>query len=132
MGKHNAGRSGGVDRPTAAQMTEFRAVPESVSPEGLMARAEFMRATDPSCARHLELAAEEIRKLRGQPSKKAVEDDADQATRYVTASDVKLKAGTLTLFRDKKLLGFLIMSVEEVYEIATNLLHLYDKIEGIK
>jgi hypothetical protein len=112
-------------------MSEFNSIPESVSPEGLMARAEIMRATDPSCARHLELAAEEIKKLRGQPGKKSVEDE-EQATRYVTASSQKLKAGTLTLYRKDQVLGFLIMRVEEVYSLGSHLLHMYDKLEGIQ
>lgn len=39
-------------------------IPESVSPEGLEARARIMRQRrDEACARHLELAAAKIREL---------------------------------------------------------------------
>lgn len=131
MGKDDAGRSGGVDRPTAKEMTEFQAIPECVTPEGLMARADLMRPTDPSCARHLELAAEEIRKLRGQTPQKGVQGDP-QGTRYVTATNDKLKAATITFFRKDDLLGYMIFNPEETYELGSHLIHLYDKLEGIE
>lgn len=130
MGEHDAGRCRGVDRPTAAEMTEFQTIPESVSPEGLLARAEYLRSVDPSCARHLELAAEEIRKLRRQLPKKPVED-AELGTRYVTATNEKLKAVSFTIYRRDDLLGYMIFDPEQTYDVGSHLIHLYDKLEGL-
>lgn len=118
--------------PTPVQMREFQDMPESVSPEGLLARADFMRATDPSCARHLELAAQEIRKLRGQPIQEGLEDDELQATHWESRTNDRLKAATLTFRHRKALVGYLIMTPEETYELGTHLIHLYDRLEGIK
>ena len=69
MGEHDAGRSGGLERPTATEMNEAIHIPESVTPEGLRARADIVRKAlgDESCARHLELAADEIVKLSNVP-----------------------------------------------------------------
>ena len=133
MGEYDAGGSGRVDRPTVAEMMEFSGMPETVTPEGLRARADIMRAADPSCARHLELAAEEIQKLRRQGDQKAVEDgDRLQGTRYVTATNAKLRAATFTLYRHDDILGFMIFDAEQTYDFGNHFVRLYDKLEGLE
>src|ERR1700675_2222243 len=111
MGDHE------IQKPSASEMSEYLGIPESVSPEGLVARAEIVRAKDPSCARHLELAAEEIKRLRRQTNAKVVEPD-QHATRFATNVNDRLKAATFTLFRKDDVLGFLIMDPEETYHIG--------------
>ena len=56
-------------KPTATEMNEAIHIPETVTPEGLRARADIVRKAlgDESCARHLELAADEIVKLSNVP-----------------------------------------------------------------
>ena len=57
-------------------------IPETVTPEGLRVRARIMRKIlDESCARHLELAADEIDRLRAElaSARKALEPFAKMA-----------------------------------------------------
>lgn len=130
MGEHDAGRGGGLERPTAAEMNEAIFTPECVTPEGLRARAGIVRKSfgDESCARHLELAADEITRLL----KKKVGDDPDlEATAYHTATEKTTREAKLTLLRGRKVLGYLVIPCERVYDMGTHLLHLYDQLEGI-
>jgi len=104
-------------------------IPESVTPDGLRARADIVRkAGDESCARHLELAAEEIKRLR---SKHFADDPTLEATGYATAIDTHTRHGKLTLTRYGKPMAHLVMEAEDVYELARGLMQNYDKIEGI-
>ena len=174
MGEHDAGRSGGLERPTATEMNEAIHIPESVTPEGLRARADIVRKAlgDESCARHLELAADEIVKLSKVPlpatkvlvelldkfaaadddglrraamldaaitlrafaqSHKRVQNDSElEATAYGTATEKSTRAVKLSLLREKRVLGYLVIPCEKVYDAGTHLLHLYDQLEGIE
>ena len=171
MGEHE-----GLQRPTATEMNEAIHIPETVTPEGLRARADIVRKAlgDESCARHLELAADEIVKLSKVPlpatkvlvellNKFAAADEDGlrraamldaaitlrafaqsyteahardgselEATAYSTAIEKSTREVKLTLLRDKRVLGSLVMSCERVYDIGTHLLHLYDQLEGIE
>jgi hypothetical protein len=131
MGEHNAGGSGGLERPTVAEMNEAVPIPESVTPEGLRARANIVRRAlgDESCARHLELAADEIARLKAS---KRGDDPALEATAYSTAVEKSTREAKLTLLREKRVLGYLVIPCEKVYDIGTHLLHLYDQLEGIE
>ena len=130
MGEHDAGRSGGLERPTATEMTEAIRIPESVTPEGLRARADMVRKAlgDESCARHLELAADEIARLK---ARRVGDDPALEATAYSTAVEKSTREAKFTLLREKRVLGYLVIPCEKVYDIGIHLLHLYDQLEGI-
>lgn len=53
-------------------------IPECVTPDGLRARADIMRERgDESCARHLELAADEIERLTASPAASDLRERAD-------------------------------------------------------
>jgi hypothetical protein len=112
-------------------MREAIQIPESVTPEGLRVRADIVRKSfgDESCARHLELAADEIVRLKAlRPG----EDPTLEATAYSTATEKSTREAKLTLLRDKQVLGYLVIPCEKVYDIGTHLLHLYDQLEGIE
>ena len=111
-------------------------IPEAVSPEGLRVRAGMMRERgDESCARHLELAADEIIRLTPRQSpKNPLEDPELQAHAY----------GTMTLPDEKKLrftiyknsgqtdpLGYMILTCEEIYDVGSHLLKNYDRLENL-
>jgi hypothetical protein len=158
-------------------MNEAIVIPESVTPEGLRARADIVRKAlgDESCARHLELAADEIVKLSNVPlpatkvlvelldkfaaadddglrraamldaaitlrafaqsyaGTKHTRDDSELgATAYLTATEKSTREVKFTLLREKRVLGHLVFSCEQVYDTATHLLHLYDQLEGIE
>jgi len=130
MGVHDAGRSGGLERPTATEMREAIQIPESVSPEGLRARADLVRRIgDESCARHLELAADEFVRLR-EPKK----NDPDlEATAWTwTAVEKTTHEIKLSLIREKQVLGYLVLPAEKVYDLGDHFLRLYDQLEGIE
>lgn len=131
MGEHDAGRSGGLERPTATEMSEAIQIPEHVTPEGLRVRADIVRKStgDESCARHLELAADEIARLK---SKKNSDDPNLEADAYSTAVEKSTREAKFTLLRGKKVLGYLVIPCEKVYDTGTHLLHLYDQLEGIE
>lgn len=131
MGEHNAGRSGGLARATLAEMREAIPIPEHVTPEGLRVRADIVRKStgDESCARHLELAADEITRLK---AKKKGDDPNLEADTYATATEQTTREAKLTLLRGKKVLGYLVIPCENVYGLGTHLLHLYDILEGIE
>ncbi len=132
MGDGNADRRGGLERKKAAQM-----IPEAVSPEGLRARADLMRwQGDESCARHLELAADEIIKLTArQHPKNPLEDPELEAASYSTATQDADKRLRFTLYKNphqQHPLGYMILTGEQIYEVATHLLRNYDRLEGIE
>lgn len=132
MGINDAGRGGGLDRPTATEMTEAIAIPECVTPEGLRVRADLVRKStgDESCARHLELAADEITRLA---SRRKIDDDPSlEATGYHTAIEPSTRHARLALFRRKVQLGYLVIPCERVYDMGNHLLRLYDQLEGIE
>ena len=131
MGEHDAGRSGGLERPTATEMREAIQIPESVTPEGLRARADMVRKAlgDESCARHLELAADEIARLK---ARRVGDDPALEATAYSTAVEKSTREAKFTLLREKRVLGYLVFPCEKVYDIGTHFLRLYDQLEGIE
>lgn len=131
MGDHNAGGGGGLERPTAAEMTEAIQIPESVTPEGLRARADIIRKAigDESCARHLELAADEIVRLKARRGR---EDPSLEATAYGTSIEKTEKEMKLSLQREGKVLGYLVFPLEKVYDFGTHILQLYDQLEGIE
>ena len=92
MGEHNAGRSGGLARATLAEMREAIPIPEHVTPKGLRVRADIVRKStgDESCARHLELAADEITRLK---AKKKGDDPNLEADTYATATEQTTRGG---------------------------------------
>ena len=126
MGKHE------ILKPTAIEMNEIITAPRTVSPEGLRVRAKLVRETlgDESCARHLELAADEIAKLRRKMGKS--DDPELEASGYATATEKTTKEMRLTLTRSGSVLGWLVYPVESVYDFGTHVLHLYDELEGIE
>jgi hypothetical protein len=131
MGVNDAGRGGGLDRPTATEMTEAITIPECVTPEGLRVRAGMVRkaTSDESCARHLELAADEIERLKAT----RVGDDPNlEATAYATHLERKEREVKFTLLRGRQPLGYLVIPCEKVYDTAHHLLRLYDQLEGIE
>ena len=130
MGEHNAGGRGGLERPTTTEMREAIQIPESVTPEGLRVRADIVRKSfgDESCARHLELAADEIARLK---ARRIGDDPALEATAYSTAVEKSTREAKFTLLREKRVLGYLVIPCEKVYDIGTHLLRLYDQLEGI-
>ena len=117
-----------VLKPTATEMSEAIAIPESVTPEGLRARADIIRKAigDESCARHLELAADEIARLKARRG-----SDDLEATAYGTAIEKTEKEMRLTLLRGQKIMGYLVFPLEKVYDFGTHILRLYDELEGI-
>jgi hypothetical protein len=129
MGTRNADSCRGLDRSEATQMT----VVESVTPEGLRARATLMRESgDESCARHLELAADEIATL-SKPKK--VDDESACARSYSTALDMDAKMMRVAFYAkaaQKDLLGFMLFDSSDGYEFAAHVLKNYDTLEGIK
>lgn len=131
MGEYHAGRSGGLERPTVTEMNEAIVIPESVTPEGLRARADIVRKAlgDESCARHLELAADEIARLN---ARRSGDDPNLEATAYGTATEKATRAAKFSLLREKRVLGYLVIPCEKVYDIGNHLLHLYDQLEGIE
>lgn len=132
MGSRNANRRGRVDRPEAAEVNKPILV-ECVTPEGLRARAEIMRKQgDESCARHLELAAAEIEKLR---KPKRLDDDSVCAHSFGTAVNTDCKEMRLAFYakaKQKDLLGYMLFDPPEAYEFAHVILKEYDELEGIK
>jgi hypothetical protein len=120
-----------VLKPTATEMNEAIHIPESVTPEGLRARADIVRKAlgDESCARHLELAADEIARLT---TRRPGDDPALEATGYGTATEKSTREAKLTLLREKQVLGYLVIPCEKVYDFGTHMLHLYDQLEGIE
>jgi hypothetical protein len=136
MGENDAGRSGGLERPTTAEMSEAVTIPQSVTPEGLRARADIIRKAigDESCARHLELAADEITKLRatGQAEKSPLEDKNLAGTSYQTEAYPKTRESRLVIYRGKKVIGFIVLDAEETYECGKEFIRAYDKIEGLE
>lgn len=133
MGARNANRGGRLGRSKVAQVTSAPVFVEMVTPEGLRARATIMREVgDESCARHLELAADEITKLR-KPKK--LDDDSVCAHSYATALNTDGKELRLAFYanaKQKDLLGYMLFEAPEVYEFATHILKQYDTLEGIK
>jgi len=131
MGVNDAGRGGGLDRPTATEMTEAITIPECVTPEGLRVRAGMVRKSygDESCARHLELAANEITRLKAR----RVGDDPNlEATAYSTHIEKMERVVKFTLLRERRPLGYLVIPCERVYDTGNHLLSLYDQLEGIE
>ena len=118
-------------KPTVTEMSEAIHIPESVTPEGLRVRADIVRKSfgDESCARHLELAADEIARLKARP---VGDDPALEANAYSTATEKTTREAKLTLLREKRVLGYLVIPCEKVYDFGTHMLHLYDQLEGIK
>jgi len=125
MGEHEV-----LQRPTVTEMNEAIRLPESVTPEGLRARADIVRKAlgDESCARHLELAADEIVRLK---TRKYGDDPELEATAYGTNLEKTTLEAKFSLLRERRVLGYLIIPSEKVYDIGTHLLHLYDQLEGI-
>jgi hypothetical protein len=118
-------------KPTVTEMNEAIVIPERVTPEGLRARADIVRKAlgDESCARHLELAADEIARLKAR----RVGDDPNlEANAYGMATEKATREAKFTLLRERRVLGYLVIPCEKVYDIGTHLLHLYDKLEGIE
>ncbi len=130
MGEHDASRSRGMERPTATEMNEAIAIPETVTPEGLRVRAKLVRESvgDESCARHLELAADEIARLK---AKRPRDDPSLEATAYGTATAKSEREMKLILLKGEKVLGYLIFPCEKVYDFGTHILSLYDELEGL-
>ena len=121
-----------VLKPTATEMTEAIAIPECVTPEGLRVRADLVRKAtgDESCARHLELAADEI--VRLATKRGPIDDDPSlQATGYHTAIEPATRHARLALMRRKTQLGYLVIPCEQVYDMGNHFLRLYDQLEGI-
>lgn len=120
-----------VLKPTATEMREAIQIPENVTPEGLRARADIVRKSlgDESCARHLELAADEIARLK---ARRPGDDPALAASAYSTATEKSTREAKFTLLREKRVLGYLVIPCEKVYDIGTHFLHLYDQLEGIE
>ena len=111
-------------------------IPESVTPDGLRARAGIMRGQgDESCARHLELAAEEITRLKArQPAKNPLEDPELQAHSYSTATIDAERKLRFTLYKSsgqKDPLGYIIMECEEIYDVGMHLIKNYDRLENL-
>ena len=133
-----------------AEREEMIQIPEAVSPEGLRARAGMMRERgDESCARHLELAADEIIKLSKDAvlvgklraaatrhlSKNPLEDTELEAVSYSTATLDDEKKLRFTLYKNagqKDPLGWMIPTCEEIYDVAMHLIKNYDRLEGIE
>ena len=116
-------------------------IPEAVSPEGLRARAGMMRERgDESCARHLELAADEIIKLKAaaptrQQPKNQLDNPELEAVSYSTATIDDEKKLRFTLYKSpgqRDPLGYMILVSEQIYDVATHLLRNYDRLEGIE
>ena len=136
MGSRDADCGRGLGGTEAPQMTGLT---ESVTPEGLRSRAGIMRLNgDDSCARHLELAAAEIARLRSQVAAVSQEDPLDDeafmAKSYRIDIDNQDKTARVVFFREPKqkvVLGYMIMECEEIYYFASALLRDYDKLEGI-
>lgn len=139
MGTRNANCGGGLDRSKVAQMSETcTLIPQAVSPEGLRARAEIMRETgNESCARHLELAADEIQRLRkttGQKPSNSLDDPELQAHAYNVGTNMESGEACVMLYRDSRqtqLLAYLILTTPEVYDLFKTMERTYDKLEGI-
>lgn len=131
MGEHD------LQRPTTTEMNEAIQIPESVTPEGLRARADIVRKSfgDESCARHLELAANEILRLNIKCNSCTADaeavDDKLEGNRYKTAIEKKLKELRLTVMHGPKVLGYLDFTVDQAYDFGTGILRLYDELEGI-
>lgn len=135
MGERNADRGGRLEGTPVAEM-----IPETVSPEGLRVRADMMRERgDESCARHLELAADEIIRLKGEAprskTKDPLEDPELAAHSYSTATQPEEKRLRLTLYKSpgqKDPLGYMILTCEEIYDVSVHLMRNYDRLEGIE
>ena len=115
-------------------------IPEAVSPEGLRARAGMMRERgDESCARHLELAADEIIKLKAaaptrQRAKNPLDDPELEAVSYSTATIDDEKKLRFTLYKSsgqRDPLGYMILHCEEIYDVGEHLMRNYDRLENI-
>lgn len=120
MGTGNANRSGGLDRPSPAQviaaLTKFADWEPLDSP-----RAKAMRD-----------AALTLRQLAPQSG----DEDAElQAKGYSVETHKPTKELRLAIFKDrdqKALLGYLILESPEIYDLGTELIKHYDKLEGIE
>jgi hypothetical protein len=114
-----------MDRAKAAQMT-------IISPEGLRVRADAMRKRgDESCARHLELAADA---LAGPSPRDPLDDPSFQALSFQIDTTNETRELRLAIYRDrdqKSLLGYMVLTSPEVYELGTDLIRYYDQLEGI-
>lgn len=127
-----------IVKPSIKEMNEAIPIPTVVSPEGLRVRAKLVREItgDEHCARHLELAADEIAKLRKR--KKPCRDDRGDdpelaATGYQMASviDGNTRDAKISLCQNGKVLAYLVMSAEQVYDIGAHFYKTYDELEGI-
>ena len=65
-------------------------------------------------------------------AKRAQTDSELEATAYGTATEKSTRAVKLSLLREKRVLGYLVIPCEKVYDAGTHLLHLYDQLEGIE
>jgi hypothetical protein len=125
------GMNDSILRASATETSEAVVIPTSVSPDGLRARAKLVREMfrDEAGARHLELAADEIVRLKAlRPG----EDPALEATGYSTAIEKSTLEAKVTFVRGLKVLGYIVFSAEQVYDIGNHLLDLYDQLAGIK
>jgi hypothetical protein len=120
MGAGNANRSGGLDRPSPAQviaaLTKFADWEPPDSP-----RAKAMRD-----------AALTLRQLAPQAGD---EDSELHATSYAIETHKPTKELRLSFFKDldqKGLLGYLVLESPEVYDLGMYLIKNYDKLEGIE
>jgi hypothetical protein len=123
-------------------------LPEVVTPEGLNARASIMRERgDESCARHLELAAHEIRRLRNVAMGKAadyyrggngnrLDDPAYAAQSYQVDVCPEDRCLRIQFFSGPQqqgdMLAYFEMESPDVYDFSTLLMRDYDKLEGIE
>jgi|SRR5579864_5185218 len=123
MGAGNANRSGGLDRPSPAQviadLDKFVGWEADGSP-----RVAIMRE-----------AAALLRRFAPKAGGDPLEDPDYQARSYRLDTDKREKQLRICFFRDhrqKGPLGYLVLETPEIYSLGTDLIKHYDSLEGIK
>lgn len=137
MGTEDADSGGRMDRPKAAQMTGV--YPDNMTFNQLLARLDVLgKATPGEAGIALRTAAEvvgNVVKSTRQGTAAKLENPYFQARSYSTSHDLESGEYRLALFREsgqKGLLGYIILKSPELYDMATDFMRGYDKLEGIE
>jgi hypothetical protein len=123
MGAGNANRSGGLDRPSPAKviadLTKF---------------AEWEPADSPRAITMRDAALALSQLAPRQAGQDPLQDPALHAKSYRIETHPATKELRLAVFREsghKGVLGYLVLASPEIYDLGTELIKTYDRLEGI-
>jgi|ERR1700726_2496128 len=121
MGTGNANRSGGLDRPSPAKviadLTKFADWEPADSPRAIAMRNAVLTLS--------QLAPR-------QAGQDPLIDPTLHAKNYSVEAHPATKEVRLAIFREGRVLGYLVLASPEIYDLGTELIKNYDKLEGIE